>query len=207
MIWGVGAGRCGTKSLALLLDGVHEVFPGFNTMIPEWIQNPTNELEDGICQVLRYRLHEGKPSVDFAQTYVMDLITKVDPEPMFYWVMRNPVTNIESILRLEWWTQTDTWGLYKPAPLGGWKKSDTRLDKAIWHWIFNNRQVMQKIWDEDWHHPIQYYEAKELKVHEHKDPRGKPWALTPEEIEIIVDRTAKTWSQIRLLLDQDGTAL
>ena len=27
MIWGMGTGRCGTKSLARVLDGVHEPMP------------------------------------------------------------------------------------------------------------------------------------------------------------------------------------
>lgn len=207
MKWGVGAGRCGTKSLALLLNGTHEPFPGFEDLMPAWLQKPNKDLEAQIKHIIQARLTEGKPSVDFAQTYLMDLIAEVDPDPWFVWVLRNPITNIESMLRLEWWTDLDANGRYKPAPLGGWAEGTSRLEKAIWHWNFTNRTVMGHTYDESWFHPIEFYEAKELMINEHHDPRGIAWCLSPDDMELVVDRTAKTWSQIRLMLDQDGDAL
>lgn len=199
MIWGVGTGRCGTKSLAVLVNGEHEGFPGLGKWVAMVLANEPQGDPEKVKQILRHRLREGKPSVDYAQSYVMDWIEEIDPDAEFIALFREPVTCIESMLRLEWWSETDQFGRFKPRPMGAWPDDATRLDKAIWHWSFTNQRILAFM--DTLECPVQFYDVRELRSHEHIDTRGTPWCLTAQDVDKVVDATAALWARLQLMFD------
>ena len=81
MIWGVGAFRSGTKSLASDLGALHEPLP----RILDISDRETGE------RIIAERLAFGVPVVDSAQSWFLPEILKADREAEIVWVLRNPV--------------------------------------------------------------------------------------------------------------------
>lgn len=87
MRWGVGTGRCGTRSLAEQLGGIHEPSPGL-------VGPRVKQLE-----ILRGRLSKGLPSVDRLQSFAIPLIAQVDPSAHVLWLARDPWGCVPSMLQ------------------------------------------------------------------------------------------------------------
>jgi len=141
MIWGVGTGRCGTKSLAKHLKGEHEPKPWFTDRPRKWYDGTiTVQGIRDLENAMKARAKLDTPIiVDFKQSYIMDyIISFVDPDASFIWVIREPVACVSSMVAGKWYGETDGNGenLLTP-PDSTWD----RFIKCIWYYNTVNEEI------------------------------------------------------------------
>ncbi len=183
MIWGVGTGRCGTKSLAKSLGGIHEPQPWFQDEPKKWWLSgePSAELA---LTILDRREMDTPIVVDFKHSYIMPLIKQIDPKASFVWVIREPVQCIKSMVHGKWWGETDNNGANLIEPYAGFFWGLTRVYKCIWYYEKVNREIYKHIKDISL---IVYTE--DLLEHENKYPEeAKTEKLHEIELANIHDR-------------------
>jgi hypothetical protein len=146
MIWGVGTGRCGTRSLAGQLGGLHEPVPRLEEHPVQYKCDINKDVRGLLIERLQERLDLGATAiVDLKHSYVVDLICEVDPDAKFIWMLREPVPCISSLLNGGAFTETDWNGQRKWRPLGGWPKDMSRESKVIAYWIYLNSLIMRSL--------------------------------------------------------------
>ena len=101
--WGVGTGRCGTKSLAMDIGGLHEPQPWFRQAAQQWWSGDRSK-EDEILGILLHRMTLGVPIVDMHHSFIIPLIKRVDDSPYFIWLLRDPERCVDSLLDATTWT-------------------------------------------------------------------------------------------------------
>lgn len=186
MIWGVGTGRCGTKSLAETIGGVHEPQPWLLDEPVRYLLGET-ELKDVLIEKLRARLELGVPIVDLKNSYLIDLIIEVDPSAQFIWMWRDPEDCIRSFLAGGSWTEQDDFGAKKLRPKFGWQPEATRLDKAIWYWREVNHFLdINLMWS-----TFEVWKTTELPVHENQHVKSGEWVWGGENLRRIIRETAQ----------------
>lgn len=140
MIWGVGTGRCGTKSLSERLGGVHEPKP-WMLEHPAYYRRGLIGPDECIKTILG-RMELGASScVDFKQSFVMDLIVKQDKDWRFVWIIRNPMECVSSFLSGGGFTKQDLFGERYIQPAAGWGDEKSQLKRIAYHWLQTNRMV------------------------------------------------------------------
>lgn len=179
MIWGVGTGRCGTKSLAEDLGGVHEPQPwlGEDAILCHYGDKAARSRT---MDKLRERFQSRKPCVDLAHSWLIPEILEVDPGAMFIWVIRRPTQCVHSFLAGGSWTERDFHGTRKWYPRAGWPDDFTRFDKACEYW----REVNMLIWEERNACPERFgvIQTERLVNHENKYPERIRYEFSDEEI-------------------------
>ena len=157
MIWGVGTGRCGTRSLATYLKGEHEPKPWLKQEAAHYHRglDPDGEYERFLVGQLTERAaHDTPIIVDLKNSYVMDLIERVDPDAHFIALFRNPFDCIASFMQGGAFTDRDWNGDRKLQPKDGWGEETTRVRKVAYHWFETNHTIV-----------------------EHLKNTGRPWAV------------------------------
>lgn len=198
MIWGIGTGRCGTRSLARLLSGIHEPQPWLAEDSVAYAQR--GEHADHLKALLRGRLALDVPAVvDLRQSYIIPLIGEVDPQAQFLWLARHPMLCIGSFLAGGSWTSRDLHGARKLSPAEGWPAGATRLEKATWFWVAVNQRIQQDL--ERTGAPFEVWLTHELpaQVHENHYEASWDWTWTREQAAHIQDHTATTWLHLQHL--------
>lgn|GEM_PF-5757258 len=191
MIWGVGTGRCGTRSLATLLRGRHE--PGCWDSQPVAYQH-AGEHQDWLRGKLQERLGLGVPAVvDLQHSYVVPLIEEIDPDATFIWMVREPVACISSLLSGGSWTRGDGHGRRKLSPAAGWSDVVTRLDKAIWYWL-NVNQLLDRVLAR---RPHELWLTSELPGSVHLNRYPQYWKPTDQDTTRIESETGALWAELR----------
>ena len=141
MIFGVGTGRCGTKSLAVQLGGMHEPEPWLREEPARYKCDRDNYYRESLLEHLRTRSELPVPIVvDLKHSYVIDLICEVDPDATFVWI-RDPVDCISSFINGGAWTRTDWHGSRNWRPFGGWPKEISREMRVVGYWIEVNKMI------------------------------------------------------------------
>jgi len=181
MIWGVGTGRCGTRSLAADLEGVHEPQPWFTDEPVRYLLYGL--FEEQIKERLKERLSLGVHVVDLTHSFVMPLIREVDPSAVFYWPVRDPFAFCCSILAGWQWTDNADWGVRQLKPPTGWGEVE-RLDKAIYHWRRTNAVIFENI---DFTNGDKILLTENLKNWENKYPPDKKLNFTAPEARKIAE--------------------
>ena len=147
MIWGCGTGRCGTKSLAKMLGGVHEPQDGIQVIpyVMGWCPDSQWSVVRPITQALRARMDMDTPiAVDPRHSYVIPLIQQIDPDAQFLWIYRDPLLCIESWLaRGNWLPDDPLEGRYHPR--GGYPEGWDRIAKGIWFWRAINSLIRDNL--------------------------------------------------------------
>lgn len=126
--WGLGVGRAGTLSLARQLDGEHNPSPGIGPDLDD----------DGLKEVLRERLGRDRASVDRLHSLVIPQIRSVDPEARFIWLLRDPFSNVRSMLDTRHLEVRDS--RYYPIPS---EPDSTRA--AAWVWSNINSSIWRDL--------------------------------------------------------------
>ena len=166
MKWGVGTGRCGTKSLSIILGGVHEAVP--------FIQDEAALYRDGsrdkaILQTLKRKLRKhylrGLPAVDIQFSYVIPLIVEVDPDAEFVWAIRNPKDMVASAMHKNLYGRTlenavERWGRFgefklhldklRIRPKGDLWDKTSQLFRCYWYWVTVNKLIERDLSDKDY---------------------------------------------------------
>lgn len=144
MIWGVGTGRCGTHTLAELLEIPHEPRPKPMVEGVEWWQGRRNKEE--ILPIIRDRMRWGG-CVDLHNVPILPLILEMDPESTIVWVWRG----FEKVAKSMTKPGHDYWGKLKRDwseflyPRGGWPERYTREDKMFWYWCTVNMFIYENV--------------------------------------------------------------
>lgn len=191
MIWGVGTGRCGTRSLAVQLGGEHEPKPWLkheaayyarglvDTHDPEW-----NEL---IHRLNDRRDHDTPIIVDLKHSYVMDLIEAVDLDAHFVVMFRNPFDCIASFMLGGAFTDQD-WQGDRKLRTNDQQLFDsmTRLEKVTWFWVRTNIRILEHLEKSD--RPRVYRRTGQLTVRENVYSK-QAFRFTRKEASMISNQT------------------
>lgn len=189
-VWGIGTGRCGTRSLARDLGGVHEPKPhyGPEATLAYWGSPAARQR----CWVrLQSRLALGVPVVDLHHSLLIGLICQVDPQAEFIWLIRHPMTCVASFLAGGGWTAQNGDGATLWRPQAGWPDTYTRLDKAIRYWCEVNALIERGL--EACGRPWQLRLTEELVAHDNAYPKNRQWRYTPEEAAQVMDACGGAW--------------
>lgn len=102
MLWGVGTGRCGTKSLADQMGGLHEPEPSIKEEALERMSS--GAIMPTLIDKIINRSKLDVPIIsDNKQSFVIDLIADYDKDAKFIWLLRDPLsTSISLASRGEW---------------------------------------------------------------------------------------------------------
>ena len=192
MIWGIGTGRCGTKSLAADLGGVHEPTPWLGHRAVEAYRWPGQGGPVAWCWTrIKERRESGEAAVVDAQhSYVIPLIRQVDPAAEFAWVIRNPQSTAESLIEGGVWTEQDGNGRDRWAPAEGWL-GEPRVVKAAMYY----RAVMAIILSEfeRRREPWRILHTPELQAHENGARKHK--LLSEGEVGLVWGLCGAVWNR------------
>lgn len=200
MIWGVGTGRCGTKSLAMQLKGEHEPKP--------WLEHEPAHYARGILSSvdklnllanLKDRSRLITPIiVDLKHSYVMDLIEKVDPDAAFIYLVRNPFDCIASFILGGAFTDQDQQGNDKLQPKPGYSAGVevSRLLKTTWFWRETNKRIMDHFLVSN--RPFAVLYTEELATHANIYSK-KDFTFTREEATNVCNFTSNIWARAQIL--------
>lgn len=177
MIWGVGCYRSGTRSLAKTLGAEHEPEPrigGWTGMEEAWIGGRLKRHPEGV--------------VDAAQSNHIPLIRRLDPDAVFYWVLREPMGNIHSLLAGSLWTDRDEREGDRLCPYGR-----SRVERACRYWRRTNEAI------DFYRDPGAAFHkvfVTDLDVHENRHT-GEVKNLSVEDAREIMERCGPLWEELR----------
>jgi len=178
VIYGVGTGRCGTKSLAADLGGLHEPKPWLGAQSVAAYYG-----DEGAYRWCRARLEErlalGAPAiVDLHHSWLIPLICQVDASAEFIWVMRDPAGCVASFLAGNAWSKPTGWAnLWHPYE--GWPEAFSRFDKALGYWAEVNLIIGAAL--AVCGRPWEQRRTSELTAHLNRYPTSGQWRFSDEE--------------------------
>jgi len=186
MIWGLGTGRCGTRSLAAQYGGLHEPKPWFK-------EEARNYWMHGEEELLRHRIKERAKLdtplvVDFKQSWCIPLILEIDPDARFVWLIRDAVDCVNSMVAGKWWSDRDWHGTRRIEPRAGWTPLDGRMNKCVWYWLTTNRIIddhLSKLDDERY----AILPTVMLKAHKNRYEASSSLHLSEEEVDWVRKKT------------------
>lgn len=186
MFWGIGTGRCGTRSLAEYLGGLHEPKPWFKELPAKYA---AEEITSEEMQELDDHIHERASMdtpiiVDLKHSMIVPLIMRADPEARFIWPVREPFATIHSLLCGGAWTDQDWNGSRKLHPKGGWK-DEGRVDKAIWYYEHTYKNILGHAYKDA---IILTVRTEDIPVHVNEYPKDKRYYFSKEEAKKIVEK-------------------
>lgn len=139
MIWGVGTGHCGTRSLAQWLDVPHEPKRGeLGDHMKTYFGSLPPELEQRLRQMLSTT--EGRGMVDSHLSPLIYLIQQADPEARIVWVWRDYPHVRRSHMRIGVRQFVNT-----IHPTGGFNDWLSLEDKVWWYWYTCNMGIYQQL--------------------------------------------------------------
>ena len=199
MIWGVGSGRCGTKSLSLELEGVHEPQPWLDDLPVMWHLHRKGEGE--LLSRLKMRLDEGLPCVDLKQSYCIPLIKRLDPDAKFIVMFRNPILTISSLVAGGSWTEQDHHGTRKIYPKLGWG-NENRIQKATYHWGCTYEIILNEFYKTPY--AFTFLNTNTLTHLTNTHPHSPGFPLTREASAQIMEDTMEIYTE---LIDESQTKI
>lgn len=142
----VGTGRCGTKSLARLLGGLHEPAPAIVAESRDFYFGRRRSLPRLLEKLARRAALPTPAIADNRQSYVIPLILEVDFTAEFVLLVREPRTCIASMhgrgafQRPKWY-----WDRHRIAPRTGFPNDWTPVMKLCWSWIETHRVILSSL--------------------------------------------------------------
>ena len=202
MKWALGTGRCGTHSYAAQTGGLHEPKPAILRAGEAWADERLGrrgDAYDDTAAILRTRAVLGAPCVaDLHQSWAIDIIREVDPEPSFVWLVRPPEELVRSMLGGNWWHPRNAAARHDETlwhPPGGWPEDAARLDKITLYWRGVNEAIMRARCDgttEEW----EVLTPDMLTKHVGAYPHAKP-PLDAGDLGYIRLVTGDLWAEIQ----------
>lgn len=168
MLWGTGALRSGTFSLAHMIGGRHE--PGECEMWPfYWLLKRSPEDEDAgdnfgyfharrvVLKYLMTALNGGIPVVDARLEMILPLVLKVDTNPRVVVIYRDPVATARSWRQHRFLTVDDPYRTHHEH------EGDTWEEQAAGWWNATYRRILDAS-----DKRFEFVRCEEMPVHEHE---------------------------------------
>lgn len=196
-VWGIGAPRSGTLTLAYLLDGVHEPPPGIVLeAVTYWRTEgkPRDTLRHTLDRALRLRMSLGVPVVDPLHCLVLPAITAVDRDARFVVMVREPFACVRSLVARGTYVAGNASNQFRPAPRKGWPAGARAVDKCAWYWAECYRQILRHL--DDKHLEVRLTEELPPHVRLNADNRVGALEFTDDELERIDEATREAYAAI-----------
>ena len=139
MIWGVGVGRCGTKSLADQMGGLHEPDDRFKHEAIDYHERGRVSLSL-INELARRTAMDTPIVVDNKQSLVIRLISEIDEDASFIWLLRSPIESSVSIAKRGYWGQ-----LPRCTPKVEGFFDLTHFRKCAMYWLYKNKLIEREL--------------------------------------------------------------
>ncbi len=144
MIYGVGVGQSGTRSLAKLMNGVWEGLPHICKEAVDYYLTGVRE------PVLIDKLKERAKIETFfignnKQSLVIDLIHEIDPTATFVWQIREPIGNIQALRKRGSYLIEGPSRRERIFPRGGFGEFKDHFSKICWLWKEKNLLIEQML--------------------------------------------------------------
>jgi hypothetical protein len=149
--WGIGTGRCGTATLAIVNKGLHEPRPWF---YEEATRYYWGERDEELMETLRRKVAQRIRSpyemvVDQKQSLIIPLLVEMDPEAKFVWLIREPIDAVKSYMAFGYFRrETGKWDwqrvildIWRLRPQEGWPNGWSAESKCFWYWYEVNRVI------------------------------------------------------------------
>jgi len=148
MIWGIGAGRCGTATYAFENGGLHEPYP---LIVEEAARYWRGERSPELLQRLEHRLRARLWApvdlvVDLKQSLVIPAICELDPQAEFIWLLRDPESSVRSMLSIRYYNPDPSWPLavqraeqWRIRPSTRFWDDWSLTEKCCWYWLEMNK--------------------------------------------------------------------
>lgn len=161
MIYVVGTGRCGTKSIANLLNGVHEPKPRIVVEANDYFNGDRHSFAV-LAQKLRKRAMLPTTLIsDNKQSLVIPLLAKIDPSAHFVVLFREPIASIASFIGRHWYRRPSIWETNRLRPWNGFPMNWSQTMKCAWLWRETYRRIISTVQDES----VEFIETRELGPH------------------------------------------
>ena len=136
MLYGVGTGRCGTKSLAKQMGGLHEPEPSIHHEAIDYYR--TGNISANLIRVIKQRAVMDVPIiVDNKQSLVIDIICRFDKDAEFIWLIRDIKGCVESFMKRGTYNQFRE--THRISPTEGFPTEWD--DKVKTHWMYFEKNV------------------------------------------------------------------
>jgi len=145
-----------------------------------------------VREKIRQRLEmDVKAVVDLKHAFVITTIMELDPDPEFVWVTREPVATVQSFLSGGSWTARNQYGRDLWRPWNGWQNMESRIEKAVAHWLAVNHICMNQF------HAfpntrMMLCDELEVRLNVYDDRK----ALNKEQILFVEHRCGDLWREI-----------
>lgn len=201
LIYGVGSGRSGTRSLAASLGLLHEPDPSLGAPAFAYLDKTSQENFKALKRCISKRMENAGPGIaDHHQSLCIPTIIKVDPDAQFIWMVRNPILVVTS-----------------------WLSSTERFDLARWRKIYPHYRTSKpqwvmccRIWEV---YNSKVWESVTLLAEQHRLSVAKPESLPAhiqnralkdaKRVDIerelaadIMDRCGNLWLRMQWALEQ-----
>ncbi len=202
MIWGLGTGRCGTKSLAAEMGGLHEPKPGlFGEAILAHYGN-TVAREITLARLVERSLMDTPIVVDQKHSWCIPLIRTVDACPEFVWMVRNPVACVASLVSGTAFSRSDAFGVRKWHPEGFWPDWMTRTEKAAAYWLGVNKLLLAEWSSRPEGEVWTIRRTESLTAHENGYPGREDRQMPAADAAMVMDLCGSLWQTVRDLIGE-----
>lgn len=194
MIWGIGAPRSGTMTLAYLRGGVHEPRPVVDQEVFEYTRN---KIEGQLAIKLAARAKLETPIVvDCTQTFAIPMIKAVDPAAEWVVLIRNPVDCVRSLLARGTYLLGTRGNDYRPRP-EKWPEDYDFIDKCAWYWKWTYKVVLRDL-SQDFDHRVEIIRTEDLPfgVRLNVDNRTAEFKLSKDDEKRIREACMKTYREV-----------
>lgn len=199
MLWGTGALRSGTLSLAQMIGGRHE--PGEFELWPfYWTMTRSPLDEDAgdnfgyfharrlILKLVMDAMNQGIPVVDARLEMILPWILKVDKNPRIIVVYRDPVATARSWRRFRFLTEHDP---YRDHHV---REGDTWEEQAASWWNDTYRRILGYS-----DQRFEFVRCEELPVHEHESKvTGRVEPMTVMQEDALREMTKEVYDALEI---------
>ncbi len=202
MIYAVGTGRCGTKTIAHVLNGSHEPKPRIIQEANEYHLGDWQSL-DALKQKLNVRAQLDTQLIsDHKQSLVIPLIAKLDPTAHFVVLFRDPISSIQSFVRRKWFRRASIWECNRLRPWQGFPEDWTQPMKCTWLWCETYRVILTTIIDQSY----ELLETQELgKTVLNASPKSSSLKFNARESEFLETHALPLYQSLRTIRQQLGS--
>jgi hypothetical protein len=189
VIWGLGTGRCGTRSLAAQLHGLHEPHPTLHHVVEA--RRGDAKADARLRDAIEKRLALGAPAIsDWRNSFAVPWIRAVDPEPEWFWLVREPVACVTSLRYMGSFVPDKTWAT------GLASGTTTQVEQAAYYWIATNGLILTEMNRRPPTERLRVMEPWGLVEHRNSSPPRTP--LNRDEAAWVHATCRPLWDTIRL---------
>jgi hypothetical protein len=135
----VGSGRCGTRSFAEFFDTIHE--PNPDPVVQTASSYSHGWFTDEQAATLLSTCRWPNVIVDYKQSELMPVTARMDPLPVYLWLVRNPADTVASMVAKGWYDPADD--VYPLGYMKIYKLHEDGIRPILWA---SSRPTSGRIW-------------------------------------------------------------